>query len=223
MLVSFVAVFVLSTAPAGEGLMDQARAYYRSLDSFSMTIEHRDSSGLFPGRYTQSLKWRKGGRFELIVTKPSDYVPKADQPGGVAPDYYCDGKTVVSVHRTGERTSGSLRRDPNSTPGWEVSGGLILSWLVDGSIASNLANPPSGWKIETLPGPEKTWGDTKVRTLVLRFSQGSRSLEAQMYFSTQAPELLGMEWSSEGKPASVRYLDQKRNPPLPETLGSLTK
>lgn len=223
MLVSFVAALVWSTAPADESLMDQARAFYRSLDSFSMTIEHQDSSGLFPGRYTQSLKWRKGGRFELIVTKPSDYVAKANEPGGVAPDYYCDGKTVVSVHRTGERTSASLRRDPNSTPGWEVSGGPILSWLIDGSIATNLANPPSGWKIETVPGPDKTWNDTKARTLVLRFSHGSRSLDAQLYFSTQAPELVGMEWSSEGKPASVRFLDQKRNPPLPETLGSLMK
>lgn len=223
MLVPFIAALVLSSGPADESLMDQARTHYRSLDSFSMTIEHEDSSGLFPGRYTQSLKWRKGGRFELIVTKPSDYVPKADQFGSVAPDYFCDGKTVVSVHRTGGRTSGSLRRDPNSTPGWEVSGGLILSWLMDGSIANNLANPPSGWKIETLPGPEKTWNDTKVRTLVLRFSQGSRSLEAQLYFSTQGPELVGMEWSSEGKTLSVRFLDQKINPPLPETLGSLAK
>lgn len=44
------------------------RDTYQGLQSFSMRIEHQDSSGLYPGRYTQTQRWRKGGRFELLVS-----------------------------------------------------------------------------------------------------------------------------------------------------------
>jgi len=42
--------------------------HYRGLESFSMNIEHHDSSGLFPGNYSQSLSWQKGKRFDLGVS-----------------------------------------------------------------------------------------------------------------------------------------------------------
>src|SRR2546426_457749 len=57
-------------------LLRQVRDHYRSLSSFAMRIEHQDSSGLYPGRYTQRLRWRRGGHFELLVTsKENKRVP----------------------------------------------------------------------------------------------------------------------------------------------------
>jgi len=219
MMVSILAAMLIPAPSAGESLMDLARAHYRSLDSFAMTIEHQDSSGLFPGRYTQSLQWRKGGRFELIVTKPSDYQPQADAPGGLAPNYYCDGKTVVSIHRTGERTSRSLSREPNSTPGWEVAGGLILSWLMNGVTAERIANPPKGVTIEYRAGSARSWQGHAVREVIVEMSQSGKQLDLHAYFGPERPELLGLEWMHQGKPGAVHYLHQQANPTLPPTLG----
>ena len=88
----------LLAPPTPQSVLKGAINHYKTLKSFSMTIQHSNSSGLFPGVYTQSLKWRKGDAFELLVTKKTDYQPTSERPGGVAPNYYCsDGATVTSV------------------------------------------------------------------------------------------------------------------------------
>ena len=68
----FLTLATLLLAPAPPSALDllrEARDHYRGLSSFSMRIEHEDSSGLYPGRYTQTLRWRRGGRFELRVIR----------------------------------------------------------------------------------------------------------------------------------------------------------
>jgi beta-lactamase regulating signal transducer with metallopeptidase domain len=60
-------------------LLKQVWAHYQRLDSFSMRLRHQDSNGLFPGKFTQSLEWKKGGRFALKVTERGE---------AEVPDYY---------------------------------------------------------------------------------------------------------------------------------------
>src|SRR5438876_6134433 len=74
--------------PAPRDLLQQAHDFYRHLSSFSMRIEHQDSSGLFPGHYTQTLRWRHGGRFELRVVPPDH---------SRVPDYYADGRQILMI------------------------------------------------------------------------------------------------------------------------------
>lgn len=215
-----ITALALSLATLDRTLLDEAKKHYRSLDSFSMSIEHQDSSGLFPGTYKQELKWMKGGRFQLIVTKSSDYKPTEGKPGGVAPNYYCDGKSVMSIHPDGSRTSRSAGREPNTTPGWEVSGGVIISWLMNGTTAEFLEKPPQGFNLEFAAGPMKTWNDLNVRELVLTMSGQDRKVDLHLYFAASSPELLGMQWTNNNQVSIAKYLNQQRNPKLPETLGN---
>ena len=91
-----------TTIAAPVDLLQQVRDRYRSLSSFAMQIEHQDSSGLFPGRYTQTLKWRRGGHFELRV---------ASKGNRRVPDYYADGKQVLSIQPGNVWMTGELMPD----------------------------------------------------------------------------------------------------------------
>ena len=99
---------------------------YTKHDTFQCTLVHDNSSGLFPGRYEQSLKWKKGGRFELKVTKPTTFTPREGNPGSVAPDFYSNGKEVTAAFTNRPWTQDEIQHDKNSMPGWEVSTGLLL-------------------------------------------------------------------------------------------------
>src|SRR5579871_5779178 len=109
-MLAFVALAVLQQSPSA--LLESVRKHYCSLKTFSMTIEHHDDTGLFPGEYTQKLQFEKEKRFELKVTKPN---PKEISGlGGKAPDYYCDG-TIVWQKGPGQLLSQhtALNRNPN--------------------------------------------------------------------------------------------------------------
>jgi len=79
---------------------------------------------LFPGVYTRRLVWTAKGKFRLKVTKPSSYKPTEEKPGGVAPDYEANGTDVTRTQPDGSTSSESVIPRPNTSPGWEVSGGL---------------------------------------------------------------------------------------------------
>ena len=87
--------------PAPRDLLQQAHDFYRHLSSFSMRIEHQDSSGLFPGHYTQTLRWRHGGRFELRVVPPDH---------SRVPDYYADGRQILMIRPGNIWSSEELER-----------------------------------------------------------------------------------------------------------------
>src|SRR5712692_648789 len=104
-----LALLLASTAAPSPGpatavdLLKEVRDHYRSLASFSMRIEHQDSSGLFPGRYSQSLRWRRGGRFELLVTSRGNTR---------VPNYYADGRQVLSIRPGNSWSSEALVPEP---------------------------------------------------------------------------------------------------------------
>lgn len=210
MTTAFALLLAAAVQPSPADLLKQVRDQYRGLSSLSMRIEHQDSSGLFPGRYSQSLRWRRGGRFELLVT------PKGSQK---VPDFYADGRQVLWIRPGNVWTTGELMPDANTMPGWEVSGGPILGWLQSTPSSRFFLEPPKGTKIVWSHGPRTEWRGQKVREIRGRVVQETRDSTVSVFVDPERKLLLGMEYPLNGKLGWMLYADQKLNPALPENLG----
>jgi hypothetical protein len=198
-----------AAAPARD-LLQQVHDNYRSLSSFSMRIEHQDSSGLFPGHYTQTLRWRRGGRFELLVTS------KDNQR---VPDYYADGRHVLMIQPGNIWTSEELQPRPNTAPGWEVSTGPILGWLQETPASRFFLDPPREMPIQWELGPRTSWHGQAVREIRGVIPGQKPPLEYSLFVDAQQPLLVGTEAFLNGKTGWELYADQRLNPPLPPSLG----
>ena len=192
-------------------MLGHARAHYQGLSSFSMRVQHQDDSGLFPGAYTQKLRWRRGGRFVLRVTA---------QDRSEASDFFADGRQVVySVN--GRPMTPSLTIPPNDAPGWEVSSGEIMGWLQDTPASHFLFSPPPGMALTWTFGPRTVWHGMKVRELQGHISNQGHTGVMALFLDPSGTLLLGHEGeTTDGKPGYALYLDQTDNPPLPATLGT---
>jgi WD40 repeat protein len=191
-------------APAALYLLRQVRDHYQHLSSFSMRIEHENSSGLFPGRYRQTLQWRRGGRFALLTLGPAH--PKV-------PDYHADGKHVVWLSPSGMRFVDGLMPDQGTAAGWEVSGGPILSWLQHTPAGNDDVGPEMEWRF----GPHTRWHGLNVRELS-GTSRDRPDLPGESLFIDESRKLLlGYENRSQGEPGHpgwALYQNQKLGPSL---------
>jgi hypothetical protein len=209
----------LTLAESARDALRAALDHYRTLDRFQMTIRHHDSSGLFPGDYAQTLRWKKGGKFELVVSKP---VSSANTPSR-APNYYANGREVVSVGPNGQRSTDEIVPSENTSPGWEVTGGPILGALQGTHMMKFLFNPPAGLTASYEFGGKSLWEGRPARTIVGTFRMGSSTETVHFYLAKDAPRLLAMMVFRNGKETGARYVDQKENPTLPESLGTPPK
>jgi len=218
-MVSALVFLAVSQGNDGVAVLKNLRDEYQKLSSFSMNIEHHESSGLFPGNYKQSFAWSKG-RFELRVTKTSDAKPEAGKPGSLAPDYFCEGKEVVSRQITGQTSTRELNRDPNILPGYEVAGGMIVSWLLKSPNADMLFNPPKGFEVGYELGAQTRWHEMDAKELKITIKSGGQGSDVRFLLSPDLKSLVGFEWKREGKTGWAIYSDQKRDPKLSDTLGT---
>lgn len=213
-------LLVLTPAADAKETLNEVFDHYASLKSFSMTIEHDHSSGLFPGLYTQELKWKEGGKFELKVTKPAKYT-KEDKRRNEAPLYLANGDDVLSVYPDGRTMRSPLSPDENTMPGWEVAGGPIVSFLQKTHSSEIYRNPEKTFKCEYSFGKATQWSGMAVREIVMNISTGQGTAPAiHWYLDPKAPKLLGMAVDSPGMPkGSAIYKNQVDNPKLPDDLG----
>jgi hypothetical protein len=205
-----------------KGAMD----HYKTLKSFSMTIQHKDSSGLFPGAYTQTLKWRKGDAFELVVTKKSGVKQVPGQPGSAAPNYYCsDGATVTAVSQDRPRVESGLAHDVNTMPGWEVAGGVILSELLGSPSFGLIFSPPPGMSAHWNWGKAAKWQGEQVKEIVVGWQTQGRSEDISFYVSPNGKRVVGFSFKDGGggKPGWAHYMNQVENPAMPKGLGAAPK
>jgi hypothetical protein len=210
MTTAFALLLATAVQPSPADLLRQVRDQYQGLSSFSMRIENQDSSGLFPGRYSQSLKWRRGGRFELVM------IPKGHPK---VPGFYADGRQVLWIRPGNEWTTGELVPDANTMPGWEVSAGPILGWLQSTHSGRFWLEPPKGTQITWSYGPRTTWRGQDVREIRGRMLQEKRDSTISLFVEPKQKLLLGMEYPLNGKSGSAEYADQQLNPALPADLG----
>ena len=206
-------------------LLGQVRAHYRGLSSFSMNIQHYGDTGLYPGPYTQQLRWQRGGRFELRNTSPQNKALREDlsptyDPRAV-PDFVADGTQVVSVLPSGKRSTEQEGPQPNFMPGWEVTGGEIVGWLQDTPTSHYFFSPPPGMTLTWSHGTRTVWHGLKVRELQAHITNQGHTGTFSLFLNPSATMLAGTDGEiAAGKPGYTLFLDQKENPPLPATLGS---
>jgi hypothetical protein len=211
MTVAIAALLAVGLQPTAVDLLKQVRDHYLSLTTFSMRIEHQDSSGLFPGKYTQTMRWRSGGRFELLVTA---------QDKKKVPDFYADGKQVLWIRPGNRWTTGGLMPDKNTMPSWEVSAGPIVGWLQDTPSGKMFLDPPKEIPIRWHFGLHTTWHGQTVRELAARMAGRNDAAGFSLFLDDRRRLLVGMENRSNAKVGWEMYTDQKMNPPLPSGLGS---
>jgi hypothetical protein len=197
-------------AVSASDLLRQVRDQYRSLSSFAMRIEHQDSSGLSPGRYTQRLRWRRGGRFELVV------VSKGNRS---VPDYYANGAQVVSIRAGDDRSTRELVPDQNTVPGWEVSGGPIMGWLQDTWSGRVYLEPTPEMQIVWEFGPRTQWHGQPVREIRGTAGGERRDAGLSLFVEARRKLLVGIESRANAKEGWDLYADQQINPALARALG----
>lgn len=186
----------------------QAMDHYAKLDSFSAELVHDKSSGLFPGKYRQTFEFVKGKGFKLVVTG----LKGGDRPKDIAPDYYCDGKDVTTIgHADGTRP---LNIDPNLSPGYEVTGGLIMTWLTNSPNMEMLRNPPQGIEFQFEWGKKETWHDQKVSEITIKVQAGSVANSIDIYFDPERKHLIGDEYKAGEQTGWMEYKGQKDNPKI---------
>lgn len=199
--------------PSPVELVAQVRDHYRGLDSFAMRIEHRDSSGLYPGEYTQELRWRKGDKFTLkVISRGNEAVP----------DYHANGLELLTLRADGSSESGAIRPEPGVSPGWEVSGGFILSWLQDTLVGRMVLDPRPGLKMRWSYGPRKEWRSHAVREVVMTVTdprdRNGGGLKTSLFVDPDGKRLIGVESSPTGRPGWALYEDQRENRAAPDGL-----
>ena len=222
-MVSLAVCLAMARTMDAKSTLEAVRKHYEALTTFSMVIEHKDSSGLFPGSYSGELKWRKGGHFQLTVTRPSDFVASESKPGMKAPDFYADGRNVVAVGAAGIRSTKPLAEEEVTMPGWEVAGTLVLSWLEGTANGKLVTNPVEGFKVEYSDGSRTEWQKTKVKELILTVKFGGEKQDASLFVSEDGHQLVGMEWKVGTKVGYYWCLNQKENPKLPANIGEVPK
>ena len=204
---SIISLFLLQTpSVSAKDVFMQTLARYGKLDSFSTDIEHDYSSGLFPGKYKQHFEFKKGKGFKLVVIPSKD----SDGKDKIAPNFYCDGVDVTTVGRFDGTKP--INKDANSMPGYEVSGGLIFTWLLDTPSKTLFNNPPEGFKIDEEWGTRKLWHDEKVDEIIMKVSQGETTHLVSFFLDTDHKRLIGNEWTVNGKTGYMIYRNQKDNP-----------
>ena len=181
---------------------------YAKLDSLSIDIEHDNSSGLFPGKYHQHLDFKRGKGFKLAVTSLNGQ----ERPKDVAPDFYCDGADVTTVGRFDG--THPINKDSNISPGYEVSGGLVMMWLMDSPSRQFFSKPPAGMELELSTGQRSTWKEIKVAEIVISVKIGGQDDKSTLsaFLDSERKKLVGYEWTREGKTGWMLYKNQKDNP-----------
>lgn len=180
-MISIAALLPLVTGQTE--LLWAASRYYGSLKRFEATIEHSDSSGLFPGKYTQKLVWTGPGKFTLKVVKPSSAKVKA-------PDYIADGQIVKSIQNGKTIRQESAQPRPMTSPGWEVCGGLALALLQKTPSSKMILNTPKEFKLTWKRGPTKSWKGVAVRELIGSFDKKET---IHLFFDAAKPAIVGMQ------------------------------
>lgn len=184
-----------------------AMSNYSKMTSFSADLVHDHSSGLFPGKYEQHLDFVKGKGFKLVVTGL-----KGTRPSDCAPDYFCDGKDVTTIGRN-EGTR-ALNQDANISPGYEVSGGLILTWLLESPNKDIFNNPPNGVKFNFSWGKDTSWHSQKVSEIVVKVEVEKVSNSVSIFFDPEQKQMVGFEYVADKQTGWMMYKNQKQNPSI---------
>jgi len=185
----------LALAPLQNPVTDlllEVRKHYGTLERFEARIVHHDSSGLFPGDYEQHLVWTGKHTFELKVTKKSGYKPIPGHGGTNAPDYIAKGGTVTSRPSDRPEHTEDIVPRPNTMPGWEVSGGVALSFLENThNVDLYFGKERPDYEVAMSMGTTKLWKKHAVREIVIEWKGPNHTAKGSLFIDAKRPLFVG--------------------------------
>jgi hypothetical protein len=202
MVPALVASLVLAPPlPSPLETLREVRKNYEALSSFKCRIVHHNSSGLFPGDFEQELSWETPAKFSLKVIKPSKAKVQA-------PNYTCDGRNVTSEGgKDAWNGTDPINTDPNHSPGWEVSGGLAMAWLMKTPSADYFMNPPAPIKLDYAWGKTTKWQGVPVSEVVGSIAVQSEKGTISLFLTPDRRYLVGYRYTQGKFGGHMRYAD----------------
>jgi hypothetical protein len=97
-------------------------------------------------------------------------------------------------------------------PGYEVTGGLIFTWLLNSPTIALFTKPPEGVTVAIDWGHRESWHDQKVSEITFKMGMGKESSEASLFLDPDHKRFIGMEAKNNGKLGYMLYRNQKENP-----------
>lgn len=197
-MVTSLLLIAFGTGPDAKQVLESVIRNYQDAKEFRAHLTHHNSSGLFPGDYEQDLVWNAPKTFTLKVTKAS----KADR---TAPDYISDGKTVKSMRSGKLERSDSVEIPDNTSPGWEVSGGMAMSWLMKTQVGSFFLTPPPNFTVKYRFGDTKEWQGTPVSEIIGDFTMDGNPVPIHIFLNPSRTALVGLSTESPQLTGYMKY------------------
>lgn len=196
--------------PTPQELLKEVEAHYKRLNSYSTRIEHRGRSmspPTTPSSTTRTLRWRRGGRFELLHTG-DDLRPYGN--------FYADGRYVLQIGPDKTWSAEELAVPEDKTTLWELEAMPILGWLQNTPTSRWYfeGRQPELFRYEWRFGPRTTWQGHPVRELVMS-PRGTPRHDRSYFVDPEKKLFIGWEAGS----SFGLFRDQQLNPPLPASLG----
>jgi len=195
--------------PPAEGVLRSTVARYQKLKSLSVKILHHADILAESKDSIDSLSWLAPRRFEMTSNK--DSIPKL----------FSDGKRLTTFIPMVAPIGEALEDETGRTKSWETRGGILLSILMKGQMASQWFRPERGIKVTFDWGNTLHWHDLEVSEVVeVLFVRGVTE-RISFYLSGNHEHILGTEVKSGENSIWTQYADEQENPDLPKTLGNV--
>lgn len=197
MLTALALATVVQASPAS--LLQAVRDRYRRFDSYTATVERDTKLKPYPGHYTQSIRWKGQGHFDLMASKK-------------------DQATTPSMWRVGS-SGGATWPGPLTEsdvvsfalPKFEASQNQVLAWLEASPDSDFLLNPPPGTRVTLSMGSATSWHDMAVRQIHADIDGRDMTAE-NVYVSADDRWLVGIEFFQKEPMGYLIYSNQRENP-----------
>jgi hypothetical protein len=197
--------------PPAEGIVRGVIAHYQKLKSISVKIIHHGDILSDEKDSTDTVSWLAPKRFEMVSNR--DSIPKL----------FSDGKRLTTFIPQVAPIGEPLESDNGRMKSWESRGGIILSCLMRGQMASQWLHPERGIKVTFEYGTTLHWHDVEVSEIVETLSVRGANERISWYLSANHEHVVGTEVVSGPNSIWTQYSDEQENPDLPKTVGSVLK
>jgi hypothetical protein len=196
--------------PSAEGVLRDAVAHYQKLKSVTVTIVHHADILADAKDSTDSLSWIAPKRFEMVSNR--DSIPKL----------FSDGKRLTTFIPSVAPIGEPLESESGQMKSWETRGGILLSILMKGQMASQWFHPERGIKTTFEWGNTLHWHELAVSEVVESLFVRGAIERISFYLSGNHEHILGVEVKSGDRSIWTEYDDEKDDADLPKTLGSVS-
>ena len=198
--------------PPAEEVLRGVISHYQKLKSITVKITHHADFMADVKDSTDTMSWLAPKRFELVSDK--DSIPKL----------ICDGKRLTTFIPQIAPISEPFDSDLSRTKPWEARGGILLSLLMKGMMASQLLHPEKPIKISFEHGKTIHWHDVNVSEIIETISVNGASEHISYYLSANYQQLLGTEVTNGAQTSWTQYTRHRRKPrPAKDTRNPLKR